>query len=61
MQTGTTVNDHLKEQKIQTLCDHILDQNVRQKSVSKKIASILTEFNLKEIDLLKLLSEKLKI
>lgn len=61
MQTELTVNDHLKKQKVQTLYDYILDQNARQKSLSKKIESILTDFNLKEIDLLKLLSEKLKI
>lgn len=61
MQTTTVVDDHLKEQMIFTLSNHILDHNVEPKSISTEIKSILTEFKLKEIDLLETLSEKMKI
>lgn len=49
------INAADNHQKMQTLCNHILEEKIMQKTISKEINSILKDLNISEIDLLKMM------
>ncbi|KAK8837475.1 hypothetical protein M9Y10_036472 [Tritrichomonas musculus] len=49
------------EERIQILLEHLIDEKSNSSSISNETKSILSDFNISEIRLLSILSQKLKI